>query len=62
MENNVLITDSKLVAETLNNYFVNISRSNDSTLLLEYLDDHPSVRCIKMKNYYLAFKFHTVNE
>ena len=57
MENNVLITDSKLVAETLNDYFVNVSRSNDSTFLVDF-DDHP----IKMKNYNLAFKFHTVND
>ena len=60
MENNLLITDSKLVAKTLNDYFVNVAGSKDSTS--EEFDDHPSVHCIKMKNYKLASKFHTVNE
>ena len=46
-------------AETLNDYFVNVAGSKDSTS--EEFDDHPSVHCIKIKNYNLAFKFHTDN-
>ena len=59
MENDVVINDSKLVAETLNDYFVNIAGSKDSTS--KDFDDHPSIHCTKMKNYKLSFKFHTVN-
>ena len=46
-------------AETLNDYFVNVAGSKDSTS--EEFGDHPSVHCIKIKNYNLAFKFHTDN-
>ena len=49
MENNVLITDSKLVAETFNDYFFNVSCFNESTLSEDF-HDHPHVHCIKMNN------------
>ena len=46
LENEQLITDSKCVAETFNDYFCDAAASDGAQMSVEEFKDHPSVRKI----------------